>query len=84
MVCTSPALSVAVVLALADCFVAVKAASGTAREVTVKGYSRLYFIGFAVIADARADIDAGEPDVPVWMPDTPRRRSSRRRAPTSR
>jgi adenine-specific DNA-methyltransferase len=54
------ALSVAILMGPADGPVTAKAVLDAAKEANVKGYRHLYVIGFAITADARADIDAGE------------------------
>ncbi len=53
-------LSVAILFGPADGPVTAKAVLDAAKEANVKGYRHLYVIGFAITADARADIDAGE------------------------
>ena len=53
-------LAVAILFGPADGPVTAKAVLDAAKEANVKGYRHLYVIGFAITADARADIDAGE------------------------
>ena len=53
-------LAVAILFGPADGPVSAKAVLDAAKEANVKGYRHLYVIGFAITADARADIDAGE------------------------
>ena len=52
--------SVAILFGPADGPVTTKAVLDAAKEANVKGYSHLYIIGFAITAEARAEIDAGE------------------------
>jgi adenine-specific DNA-methyltransferase len=54
------ARSVAILFGPADGPVTAKAVLDAAKEANVKGYSHLYVIGFAITAEARAEIDAGE------------------------
>ncbi|HEY1934139.1 MAG TPA: site-specific DNA-methyltransferase [Acetobacteraceae bacterium] len=54
------ARSVAILFGPADGPVTTKAVLDAAKEANVKGYSHLYVIGFAITAEARAEIDAGE------------------------
>jgi adenine-specific DNA-methyltransferase len=54
------ALPVAVLVGPADGPVTAKAVLDAAKEANAKNYRHLYVIGFAITADARADIDAGE------------------------
>ncbi len=51
---------VAILIGPADGPVTAKAVLDAAKEANVKGYRHLYVIGFAITADAQADIHAGE------------------------
>ena len=53
-------LAVAILFGPADGPVTAKAVLDAAKEANVKGYRHLYVIGFAITAEARAEIDAGE------------------------
>lgn len=54
------ALPVAILFGPADGPVTTKAVLDAAKEANVKGYRHLYVIGFAITAEARAELDAGE------------------------
>jgi adenine-specific DNA-methyltransferase len=51
---------VAILFGPADGPVSSKSVLDAAKEANVKGYSHLYVIGFAITAEARTEIDAGE------------------------